>query len=184
MSGIQGLIRLQHRAGFMNEQHIAAIITWHTDEDNNNDDDNYHQQLKAKMAEWQTKAKWASKLPGGMGAPPPPSSPSHLGSAHTTTRSSLLEVQNSVEWEELCGWTKCCKMTGTIMTMNFMSPSHRARDAWLGWLVQLNCYRYSGRWSYYPRWFCQLLLQQNDGGHSWMAHEDTRRNISVQSTKV
>lgn len=148
--------------GFMNEQHSMAIITWHTDEDNNNDDDNYHQQLKAKMAEWQSRAKWASKLPGGTRAPSSlPLLPIHpyLQSAHTTTRSSLLEVQNSVEWEELCGWTKCCKMTETIMTMNFMSPSHRARDAWLGWLVQLNCYRYSGRWSYYPKCFCQLLLQ-------------------------
>lgn len=148
--------------GFMNERRGAAVTTWHADEDNNNDDDNYHQQLKAKMAEWQSKAKWASKLPGGRGAPLAlllPSLPSRpcLLSPNTATRSSLLEVQNSVEWEELCGWTKCCKMTGTIMTMNFMSPSHRARDAWLGWLVKLNCCRYSGRLSYYPRCFCQLL---------------------------
>lgn len=138
--------------GFMNERHSMGMITRHSDDDNNNDDDNYyHQQLKAQMAEWQRRAKWASKLPGGQEPTPAlflvPSLPScpYLCSAHTTSRSSLLEVQNSVEWEELCGWTKCCKMTGTIMTMNFMSSSHRARDAWLGWLVQLNCYRYSRR---------------------------------------
>lgn len=105
-------------SGSMNERQSVAITSWHTDEDNNNDDDNYHQQLKAKMAEWQSKAKWASKLPGGTGALPtllpfsplltPPSHPyPYLRSAYTSARSSLLEVRNSVEWEELCGWTKC-----------------------------------------------------------------------------
>lgn len=53
---------------------------------------------------------------------------------HTSTRSSLLEVQNPLEWEELYGWTKYCKMTETIMTMNFMSSSHRA-----GCLAGLTC---------------------------------------------
>lgn len=57
--------------GFMNEHRGAALITWHPDEGNNNDDDNYHQQLKAKMAEWQSRARWASKLPRGMEYQPP-----------------------------------------------------------------------------------------------------------------
>lgn len=102
------------------------------------------------------------KAPWGTQTHPLPPLP-WLCDAHTTNaaaaaHSCLPEVPNSVEWEEVCGRTKCCKMTGTITTMNFMSPSHGDRDAWLGWLLQLNCYRCSRRWSHYPPFLCRLCL--------------------------
>lgn len=111
------------------------------------------------MAEWQSRAKWTSEPPPQRSGtpphsnpppptlhPPPSPSPTYLHSART---SAPLQPPGGTKPTgvrgTLCGWTKCCKMTWTIMTMNFMSRSHGAGDAWLGWLVQLNCYRYGKR---------------------------------------
>lgn len=87
---------------------------------------------------------------------------------------------NPVEWEEVGGRTKCCKMTWAILTMNFMSPSHRAWDAWLGWLVQLNCYRYGAR-DYYPTCACQFLPQHKETHTPYMR---TRKNPSRENYKI